>query len=284
MVIDKLKIMCIIKFLALTIYLVYFVISNSPFIKYFGVGNNLILETEVKKDLLLDKCLLLLGGSNVHMGLSAEKLSSMSCDAMNLGISSEAGGFHNYINWLNRNLIAENLIYSPAIFWSSTPLFDNGEGELKFPTVSLFLFIRNIFFVNQISSPVFDRFGDVVGSGCNEDFPSFSIKVNNFIDSDFLVVREIDRRLTILKKIMNSDKVYVRVPPVYVKTNKQAEKYFYLMSKRIEMLKGLGVSVIGNTIVSTDRSLFCDSFHPNAKGREFFTNEIILPKLLVPDN
>ena len=83
---------------------------------------------------------------------------------------------------------------------------------------------------------------------------------------------------------MNSDKVYVRVPPVYVKTNKQAEKYFYLMSKRIEMLKGLGVSVIGNTIVSTDRSLFCDSFHPNAKGREFFTNEIILPKLLVPDN
>ncbi len=56
-----------------------------------------------------------------------------------------------------------------------------------------------------------------------------------------------------------------------------AEVCVEFMNKKIEVLKGLGVKVIGETIASTDASLFCDSFHPNEKGREVFSKEIVLP-------
>ena len=80
-----------------------------------------------------------------------------------------------------------------------------------------------------------------------------------------------------LGNVASGNSIYVRVPPVYVKTINQAEIYQRLMGERIRMLKGLGVKVVGTTLVSTDSSLFCDAFHPNAKGREVFSKEIKLP-------
>jgi hypothetical protein len=80
-----------------------------------------------------------------------------------------------------------------------------------------------------------------------------------------------------LKKTTSSNEIFLRVPPVYVKTERQAELYKMIMGGRIEILKGLGVKIVGSTIASTDSSLFCDSYHPNAKGREEFTKEIVFP-------
>ena len=54
-------------------------------------------------------------------------------------------------------------------------------------------------------------------------------------------------------------------------------------NNRIEILKELGVKIIGKTIVSTDSSLFCDSLHPNAMGRSVFTKEIRLSQSISED-
>jgi hypothetical protein len=46
------------------------------------------------------------------------------------------------------------------------------------------------------------------------------------------------------------------------------------MLKRIKTLKDSGIIVVGGTICSSDKSLFCDNFHPNDKGRKFFSIEL----------
>ena len=99
----------------------------------------------------------------------------------------------------------------------------------------------------------------------------------DFLSSNAIVAQEIKQRLLKLEDMADANNIYVRVPPVYVKTKSQAELYKKLMDNRIEILKGLGVKIVGSTIASSDSSLFCDSFHPNAKGREAFTKEIRLP-------
>ena len=84
---------------------------------------------------------------------------------------------------------------------------------------------------------------------------------------------ELIRRVEKIKNITGADKILIRIPPVYAKEN---EKKFIgeNMRLRIEALKSTGISVIGETIVSSDKSLFCDNFHPNEKGREFFSMEL----------
>ena len=277
--IDKLKLAGAIKIFVFFAYLIYFSISNTSLIKLYENNLDLQPDTELKRELLSNKCLLLLGGSNVRMGLSAEAVSIKSCEALNLGISSEGGGFKKYLNWLNGNTSANKVIYSSALIWQDSPLINNNrEGEVKFPNAALFSIIKIIFLpVENATTSKFNKFGDAIKYQCLSNFPSFSIKINGFIDSSYLINREIYNRISSLKEITNSDEILVRVPPVYVKKERQAELYTKLMDRRIEILKGLGVKIIGSTIVSTDRSLFCDSFHPNAKGREAFTKEIVLP-------
>ena len=277
--IDKLRLAGAIKIFVFFAYLIYFSISNTSLIKPYENNANLKSDTELKRELLSSKCLLLLGGSNVRMGLSAEAVSFKSCEALNLGVSSEAGGFQKYLNWLNHNAFADKVIYSSALIWQDSPLIDsNREGVIKFPNTALFSIIKIIFLpIENAATPEFNKFGDEIKYQCLSDFPSFSVKINGFIDSSYLINREIYNRISSLKEITNSDEILVRVPPVYVKTKRQAELYMKLMDRRIEILKGLGVKMVGSTIVSTDSSLFCDSFHPNAKGRKAFTKEIVLP-------
>jgi hypothetical protein len=277
MAIDKLKLVGGIKILTLAVYLIYFIISNTNPGILVKIGHK--PEIELKRELLSTKCLLLLGGSNVRMGLSAEIISIKSCEALNLGVNSEAGGFQKYLNWLNHNAFADKVIYSSALIWQDSPLIDNNrEGVIKFPNVALFSIIKIIFLpIENAVTPEFNKFGDEIKYQCLSNFPSFSVKINGFINSSYLINREIYNRISSLKEITNSDEILVRVPPVYVKTKRQAELYMKLMDRRIEILKGLGVKIVGTTLVSTDSSLFCDAFHPNAKGREVFSKEIKLP-------
>lgn len=277
--IDKLKLAGAIKILVFFAYLIYFSISNTSLVKHYENNADLKPDTELKRKLLSSKCLLLLGGSNVRMGLSAEAVSFKSCEALNLGVSGEAGGFQKYLNWLNHNAFADKVIYSPALIWQDSPLIDNNrEGEIKFPNTALFSIIKIIFLpVENAATPKFNKFGDEINYQCLSNFPSFSVKINDFINSSYLINREIYNRISSLKEITNSDEILVRIPPVYVKTERQAKLLTKLMDRRIEMLKGLGVKIVGSTIASSDSSLFCDSFHPNAKGREAFTKEIVSP-------
>lgn len=277
--IDKLKLAVGIKIFVFFAYLIYFSINNTSLIKLSENNYFVKTDTELKKALISSKCLLLLGGSNVQMGLSAETASIKLCEALNLGVSSEAGGFQKYLNWLNHNALADKVIYSPALIWESSPLINsNEEAKVKFPEISIFSFIKNILLV-KIEGPLikFNKYGDQIEYKCPNGILPYNIKINGFIDFNHLISKEIYERISNLKKATNSGEVFVRVPPVYVKNKKQAELYMKLMDRRIEILKGLGVKIVGTTLVSTDSSLFCDAFHPNAKGREVFSKEIKLP-------
>ena len=134
--------------------------------------------------------------------------------------------------------------------------------------------MKNLFINGEL---IFNSLGDVESYYCNSDAISFGFNVIDFSTSTANVTQEIKRRASILEHMAGTDNVYVRVPPIYVKTKKQADIYTELMNERIRLLKNLGVRVIDTTIVSTNGSLFCDAFHPNAKGREVFTKEIELP-------
>lgn len=283
MEIDKLKRASTIKIFVFFAYLIYFATSNTNLNNHYEKNAYLKSDTELKRGLLSNKCLLLIGGSNVRMGLSAEDASIKSCEALNLGVSDEGGGFQKYLSWLNANTSANKVIYSSALIWQDSPLIGNGEDVgIKFPAISFFKFLEyiilNKLFNKNEDPPVkFNQFGDQVEYKCFNTFRSYSIRANVFTNSSHLINQEIYKRISILKKITNSDEILVRVPPIYVKKKSQAELYAKLMSNRIEMLKGLGVKIVGSTIVSTDGSLFCDSFHPNPKGREAFTKEIRMP-------
>ena len=277
--IDRLKLASTIKIFVFFAYLIHFSISNTSLIKLYENKAVSKLDAEIKRELSFSKCLLLLGGSNVRMGLSAESVSTKSCEALNLGINSEGGRFEKYLNWLNKNISANKVIYSPALIWQDSSLINNNEaGVLKFPNIAISSIIK-IFFstVENTTTPEYNKFGDEIKYQCLNDFPSFSIKINDFTKSNYLINQAIYNRVYSLKGITNSDEIFVRVPPVYVKSDHQAKLYTKLMNGRVEMLKELGVKIVGSTIVSTNSSLFCDSFHPNANGRELFSKEIVLP-------
>jgi hypothetical protein len=281
--IDRLKLTNVIKIIAFLAYLIYFYISNMSPITLNEDIAGIKPDTELKADLLSSKCLVLLGGSNVQMGLSAEEASSKSCEAVNLGIGSEAGGFNKYLNWLNKNISADKVIYSSMIIWKASPLIeDNKETKFKFPIISLYSIIKiSLFPVENEITPKFNKFsqfGDDIEYQCPNDFLSVDIQINDFVKFNHIINKEIYKRISSLKEATNSDAIFFRVPPVYVKNKKKAALYTSLMNKRIEILKGLGVKIIGTTIVNSDSSLFCDSLHPNAKGREVFTKEIRLPQ------
>lgn len=278
MEIDKLKLANRAKLFALFIYLIYFAIGNTISLASYLNINNFSRETDLKTKLLSSKCLFLLGGSNVRMGLSAEAVSIKSCESINLGISGEVREFQIYLNWLN-NIMADKMIYSSALIWESSSYTKSIEkAELKFPQMSLLSLFKNILIYKDENLMMnFNKFGDQIEYVCNNPLASFKIKTDEFSKNNHLISKEIYNRISSLKETTNSVEVYLRVPPVFVATNAEVELYSKLMSHRIEILKGLGVKTIGSTVASSDRSLFCDSFHPNAKGREVFTKEILLP-------
>ena len=276
--IDRIKLTGSIKIFVFFTYLIYFSLSNLSLIKFYANNNELKTDTELKRGLLSKKCLFLLGGSNVRMGLSAEAASSKSCEALNLGVSAEGGGFQKYVKWLKSNAVANKVIYSSADIWTDAPLSNSSEEEgIKFPATSLFSFINIIFFPDKnLINPEVNHFGDQIEYKCFNNYRPFYINLHKFTDFDYLVSLEMYKRIYVLKEITNSDEIFLRIPPIYVKNKNQAIAYENLMIKRIEILRSFGIKIVDSTIVSADGSLFCDASHPNAKGREAFTKEIAL--------
>ena len=274
--IDKLKLAGAIKICMLGFYLIYFIFFNTSLIIYLPENKN--NDVLIKKNLIGDYCILIIGGSNVRQGISAKLISKSVCPTLNLGVNGELGKFDLYIKWLEQNLDGrkyDSILYSPALFWYEKSIINESSNIIKLPEISIFTQLKNFTMVDPIS--IFNSQGDINNYVCNSDFLSFSIKEENFSNANILVSQELNRRISEINSILKAKNLYVRVPPVYIKNKKQAELYTNLMNKRIEILKEFGVKVISTTIVSTDSSLFCDSFHPNAKGREVFSKEIILP-------
>lgn len=276
MVIDKLKLTRVIKIGMLIFYFSYFIFYNTSFNIYLPIHS--YGDAFKKKILMGDSCILIVGGSNVRQGVSAKILSERICTTLNLGLTGEIGGFDIYINWLKGifgDYKYDYIIYSPALFWSQKIMIAETPNLFVFPEVSVLSQLKNFINYNEVTT--FNSWGDLNNFKCSSNFVSFEVDKDEFISASNSVVQELIRRISVLKSTTKINKLYLRVPPVYVKTKRQSELYENLIAERIKILKELGVEVVGSTVVSTDSGLFCDSFHANSIGREVFTKEIKLP-------
>jgi hypothetical protein len=271
MVIDKLKLMGIIKLSMLLSYISYFIFFNFFMDSYLSVNKN--SDSYNKNNLISDYCLLIIGGSNVRQGISAKIISESICPTLNLGINGELGGFDLYVKWLEKNMKGrryEAIIYSPSFIWNQDSKTEH-ISNFNFPRLSLLSTFKNLFIEYK---PNFNSWGDIDSYQCSSKFNSYNVKEVNFLSANNFVIQELFQRIMMLKNTINASNIYIRVPPVYVKNEEQRILYTILMKQRIDLLSDLGVKIIPTTLVSGDISLFCDSFHPNAKGREIFSKEI----------
>ncbi len=270
MEIDRLKLAGVLKTFLLFTYIIYFYFFNSNFFNYIPSEKG---SSTFKSNLINNKCLILLGGSNVVQGLSAELLSKNFCEASNLGVNAELGSFHKYVKWLDYNLKSKNFIYSSSIFYSLE--IDDGEYKsIEIPNIALYTVFKNLILDPRYK---FNEYGDLIDYNCKSHLRSHEIDAEKFINSNNIITNEIKKRILIIKTLTHSDNVYFRIPPIYVGKNENSDLYKYIIGQRIQLLKDLNIKIIGETTVSADSSLFCDSFHPNAKGREVFSKEIIFP-------
>jgi len=260
-----------IKVVIITIYFIYVII----WVTVLQVNLPLNLqnyESHEKGIHTMKKGVALLGGSNVRSGLSAEYISNKFFECYNFGISSEGGSFSSYTNFIGDRISSPDVvIYSSHYLW--TDLNDNINYFDFLPSSNI---ISQIFALLHRSDGIklkFNSFGDQLVYQCYPIFQPFEINENKFTSVNTNIVNEIIRRVEKIKNITQCDKVLIRIPPVYVK-NDDKKFISQTMIKRIKTLKESGIIVIGGTICSTDETLFCDNFHPNNKGRNFFSIEL----------
>ena len=259
-----------IKSVITLIYFIYVIIWMSVFHVNLPLYYN--SEFQEKGNHTMKKGVSLLGGSNVKFGLSAEYISNKFYECYNFGISSEGGRFSEYINFIGNRISSPDIvIYSPGFIWN-----DFSDANIFFdflPNYSIISQIKSFLYTPDSNQLNFNSFGDQLEYNCDNRFRSFIINEQKFTSSNTFVVSEIIRRVEKIKNLTHSDKVLIRIPPAYV--NISNKKFISQnMLKRIKSLKESGIIVVGGTICSSDKSLFCDNFHPNDKGRKFFSIEL----------
>lgn len=225
----------------------------------------------------------LLGGSNVRTGLSSEYISNKFYECYNFGISNEGGSFSLYTHFIGNRISSPDIvIYSPLLIWSDYNVDTNYFDFL--PNFSIISQIKEFIYTSDSNQLNFNSFGDQLEYNCDYRFESFTINEQKFTSNNTFVINEIIRRVEKIKKLTQSDKVLIRIPPVYV--NISNKKFISKnIIKRIKSLKESGIIVIGGTICNSDKSLFCDNVHPNDKGRKFFSIELKneIKKILIED-
>jgi hypothetical protein len=275
MAIDKLKYFNKIKRLIILIWIIYATVFNTE----FAVHLPKVTDYFQKDNLKINKGIALIGGSNVETGLSAELISTNFYECLNLGISSEKEEFSEYINYIKDKVSTDLIVYSPASIWSEAPFAKEESYRNSFlklseyiPSISIISQIREV--VSPSSSLIkFNSFGDQVGFNCSNELFSFKINQQKFTNSNDAIIEEIIARVKKIKGMTGADKIFIRIPPVYVEEDKK-KLISKCMEIRIKALKSAGIIVVRETIISSDKSLFCDNFHPNEKGREFFSMEL----------
>ena len=276
MEIDKFKLAFRIKLFLFSFYIFYLIFYNTELNIYLPI-NKKNTDAIFKKIIFNDSCLLIIGGSNVRQGLSAQIISENICPALNLGVFQEMGSFDSYGEWLKYNLVDRKynyILYSPIFFWNQNKVISKNLNNFEIPKIPIFSQFKYLINNNKY---IFNSKGDMINFECNSKLKTFDIDEENFSSFDIITSQELIRRVSELKDIMKTNNIYLRVPPIYAENEKQAERYLRLMNKRIEILKGFGIKIVDSTLVSTNSTLFCDSLHPNVKGRELFSNEIRLP-------
>jgi hypothetical protein len=272
---DKIKYFNKINILIILIWLIYPAVYYSKFSIHLPYNSN--AYADVKKYFNQQNGISLIGGSNVAMGLSAETISTNLSQCHNFGIDSESGGFEEYINFLgDRIASSETIVYSTLIVWSDEPTIYNSNFLKSFnfiPPYSILSQIWKAFFSESSSYIRYNSYGDQEGYICGYDFAGYRLDYQKFVKNNNLIVAEIINRIEKIKKITKTDKVFIRIPPIY--TEESRKKIIREnMNYRIKSLEEAGIIVVGEILCSSDKSLFCDNVHPNEKGRRLFSKDL----------
>ena len=248
----------------------YFLLFNSSYRDYWHLHQ--ASDIEFKKEIRRSAKIALCGGSNVAVGLSAEEISSK-FQCINLGLNGEYGSFEGYLNWLNKGVSSEIIIYSPALLWSES--YRNHDREnfyfISPPSIISQLYTKYKLKLNKIRFCSF--YGDELQYPVDQ-IDYFQVDSIKFSKSNFDIIFELNRRINELKNIKNVKLVYLRVPPVYT-SSKLASRMNFLITQRVNLLKSYNVKILSTTMVSLDSTNFRNSFHPNRKGRHYFSSELI---------
>jgi hypothetical protein len=276
MVVDKIKYFNKIKTVTILLWLLYPAVYYSKYnihLPYYNTSND-----NIKKFPVLQTGISLIGGSNVAMGLSAKIISNSLLQCYNFGINSEGGRrFSDYINHIKDGISSSDIIiYSPFIIWSEQPPITRTNyftGINFIPAYSIINQIRATFFSKSSNTISYDTYGDLENYNCGYNFSTYKMDYEKFTKNSNTIVEEIITRVQKIKEITRNNKVLIRIPPIYTNDSRKM-----LISKkmkfRIKCLKDAGIIVIGETICSSDKSLFCDNIHPNDKGRRLFSIEL----------
>jgi hypothetical protein len=279
---DNIKYFNKIKIIALVIFLIYAIVYSSKFRYYLPLHSNYsdYIDYNEKKSIIFRKGIALVGGSNVRMGLSAEIIGDNFNNCYNFGISSEGIKFSEYLNFIGDRISPEILVYSTKFIWYDSPLDKTySYNYLDFiPSHAITSQITDFIFPgksNLESSNLlfFNSFGDQVGYDCDNRILSYNVNQKIFTRNNSLIIEEVVRRVKKLKILCKTEKVFVRIPPVYV-NQERIKLVSEIINYRIKALKESGIILVGKTIVSSDKTLFCDNFHPNEKGRKYFSMEL----------
>jgi hypothetical protein len=267
---DKIKLLIILKSSFVIFYFFYAGVMST---QDSNVKKITDMNMTQKNFLLGEVCLSILGGSNVKWGISAELLSSQNCVVKNYGVDYEGGSFESYSGWFSKGLNSKSVIYSSYLVLAEKVNYQDVDQFRVFPSKSI---LSEIFSLLPRSSNTFNynSFGDLIEYNCLASIKPFTFNAHDFMENNKVVALEMKRRLELIDDLGKAKVFFVRIPPVYVSESK-IELYKSLIENRIDVFRGLGINVISSTYASSDSSLFCDAaHHPNAKGRNFFTNEI----------
>jgi hypothetical protein len=236
-------------------------------------ANYLAGDASAKEPLIRKACLLILGGSNARNGLSAAQLSASGCSALNLAVSSELGDFDRYVAWLAKGAEADLIIYSSVFALSSSPAT---KADLLDPInhlVPIVSRLKIIFLGVSSASDEFTNFGDVTQYRCSSGFVVQYVDAASFDLSTPKVVSDLARRVSRLKSITGAKVVMLHMPRLYL--NGRDHDILKSIRKRQAAIRRAGISLLDTPVVYSDKSLFCDQWHANARGRHQFTSDII---------
>ncbi len=212
----------------------------------------------------------IIGGSNAVTGISAHTIETNYNNqkkVINLAIAGNEGvDSLNYESWLaQRTEGAETVIYSTMNFWmlgENAPFARKYDGEFNIiksnthtppPSISA---LKNI----ATRSNEFDSWGDVKDITCDNEIAPFP--TNNLNDESISEahVKDLSIKIKAIKDGFNARKIYLRIPPVFIKKSDQLVFDAYL-SKSKELLSAAGVEFLGADAYTSDKSVMC--FGPN---------------------
>ena len=227
--------------------------------------------------LIRPSCLLVLGGSNARNGFRAAALSTPGCPALNLAVSAELGNFERYMAWLGDRAQAETVIYSTMLVLSPTlPSDDPVLGAIDH--VTPLAGRLKVLLLGQPEDPssAFTPMGDQIRYACDQAFRGQYLELAGLERGTPEVVAELSRRVAAIKRVTGARRVVLHTPRVYVddplRRNRRS-RLLEALGGRLTAIRQAGIEVLDAPVVHSDRSMFCDDRHANAKGREEITAE-----------